>query len=75
MIDFSIVFLSKSFKENEKKWLRIRIFSIVLSPYQSDVLYPEINLLENNNSGVDSSEINNSQQFKIKHLTEVNDHF
>lgn len=75
MIDFSIVFLSKSFKENEKKWLRIRIFSIVLSPYQSDVLYPEINLLENNNSGVDSSEINNSQQFKIKHLIEVNDHF
>ena len=75
MIDFSIVFLSKSFKENEKKWLRTRIFSIVLSPYQSDVLYPEINLLENNNSGVDSSEINNSQQFKIKHLIEVNDHF
>ena len=75
MIDFSIVFLSKSFKEHEKKWLRIRIFSIVLSPYQSDVLYPEINLLENNNSGVDSSEINNSQQFKIKHLIEVNDHF
>lgn len=55
--------------------IRIRIFSIVLSPYQSDVLYPEINLLENNNSGVDSSEINNSQQFKIKHLIEVNDHF
>lgn len=47
----------------------------MLSPYQSDVLYPEINLLENNNSGVDSSEINNSQQFKIKHLIEVNDHF
>lgn len=34
------------------------------SPYKSDTLYPEIDHLKNNNSGVNNSEINKSEQFK-----------
>ena len=34
------------------------------SPYKSDTLYPEIGHLKNNNSVVNNSEINKSEQFK-----------